>query len=99
MVIDPLLLPLIHHSDMPPEKRSATLDESVIDESYSVEPEEAYETAREVARTEGILVGESSGAAIFIAKQLALKPENEGKRIVAIAVDTGLRYLSTKLFG
>ena len=92
----PIITGVHRYSDMPPEKRSATLDESVIDESYSVEPEEAYETAREVARTEGILVGESSGAAIFIAKQLALKPENEGKRIVAIAVDTGLRYLSTK---
>ncbi len=86
------------YTDVPKERRSLTLDESVIDEVYSVEPEDAFKTVREVARTEGILVGQSSGAAIYVAGQLAQKAENAGKRIVVIAVDTGLRYLSTSLF-
>lgn len=70
----------------------------VIDEVLEVETEEAYQVAREIAQTDGILVGTSSGAAIWAAAQLAKRPENKGKRIVALLPDTGLRYLSTDLF-
>lgn len=76
----------------------ANLDREIYDEKLDVETVEAYRAAREVARTDGILVGTSSGAAIYAAAKLAKRPENEGKTIVAIAPDTGLRYLSTNLF-
>ncbi|MCD8219703.1 MAG: hypothetical protein LUC50_05030 [Ruminococcus sp.] len=59
---------------------------------------QAYEAVREVARTDGILIGASSGAAIYTATKLAEKLENAGKTIVVILPDTGLRYLSTHLF-
>ena len=76
----------------------ANLDRKVYDDWYEVHTNQAYEAAREVAKTEGILVGASSGAAIYIATKLAKKPENAGKTIVAVLPDTGLRYLSTHLF-
>lgn len=96
---DPIEIQGIHRfSDVAKKRKPETLDTGVIDELYSVEPQDAFETAREVARTEGILIGASSGAAIYVAKELAGKEENRGKRIVAVAVDTGLRYLSTSLF-
>ncbi|MCR5609282.1 MAG: cysteine synthase family protein [Lachnospiraceae bacterium] len=76
----------------------ATLDRHIYDEYVAVEALDAYETARQVAKTDGILIGESSGAAIFAAKQIAAKEENQGKNIVVILPDTGLRYLSTGLF-
>lgn len=63
-----------------------------------METSQAYEVAREIAKTDGLLVGTSSGGAIWAATQLAKRPENKGKRIVAILPDTGLRYLSTDLF-
>lgn len=63
-----------------------------------VETEEAYKAARTVAQTDGVLVGTSSGAALFVATTLAKRPENKGKRIVVLFPDTGLRYLSTDLF-
>jgi len=69
-----------------------------IDEVLEVETEEAYKAARTVAQTDGVLVGTSSGAALFVATTLAKRPENKGKRIVVLFPDTGLRYLSTDLF-
>lgn len=74
------------------------LDTSVIDEIIPVKNETAFGAAREVARTEGLLVGISSGAALAAATQLALRPENAGKTIVVLLPDTGERYLSTALF-
>jgi len=75
-----------------------TLDRHIYDEYIAVEALDAYQAARDVARTDGILVGESSGAALFAARQLAEREENQGKNIVVIFPDTGLRYLSTGLF-
>ena len=76
----------------------AVLDTTLIDEIMPIEAEDAFAAARELARTEGILVGISSGAAAYAAMQLACKPENAGKRIVVILVDSGERYLSTRMF-
>ncbi len=75
-----------------------TLDTAVYDEIIAVEDDAAFEAGRAIARTEGILVGISSGAAISAATELAKRPENAGKTIVAILPDTGERYLSTALF-
>lgn len=75
-----------------------TLDASVYDEVISVADEDAFETGRELAAKEGLLVGISSGAAVWAAGQLAQRPENKGKTIVAILPDTGERYLSTAMF-
>ena len=75
-----------------------TLDTSVYDEVISVADEDAFETGRELAAKEGLLVGISSGAAVWAASQLAQRPENKGKTIVAILPDTGERYLSTAMF-
>ncbi|SBV97464.1 cysteine synthase A, O-acetylserine sulfhydrolase A subunit [uncultured Eubacteriales bacterium] len=74
------------------------LDTGIIDEIFKVRDEEAFETAQELSRTEGLLVGISSGAAAFAATQLARRKENRGKTIVALLPDTGERYLSTALF-
>ena len=75
-----------------------TLDLSVIDETLTVTDDEAYLTARELAQTDGLLVGISSGAAICVAKKIALRPENYGKTITVILPDTGERYLSSGVF-
>ena len=75
-----------------------TLDKDVIDEIITVTEEEAYKTGRELASQEGLLVGISSGAALFAAKVLANRIENIGKNIVVILPDTGERYLSTPMF-
>lgn len=74
------------------------LNTSVYDEIITVENEDAFKTGREIARSEGILVGISSGAAAFAAIKLAKRPENSGKTIVVLLPDTGDRYLSTALF-
>lgn len=73
-------------------------DSSVIDDVLTVDNDEAMETARELARLEGIVVGISAGAAACAAKKLASRPEAEGKRVVVILPDTGERYISTPLF-
>lgn len=70
----------------------------IIDEVMQVENDDAFEAARAVAKSDGLLVGISAGAAIHAAVQLAKRPENEGKRIVVLLPDTGERYLSTALF-
>ncbi len=74
------------------------LNISIIDEIIAVTNEDALRTGRKLAKTEGLIVGISSGAAIYAALQLALREENRGKRIVAILPDTGERYLSTLLY-
>lgn len=73
-------------------------DRAVVDEILTVTTEEALALAREMARTEGVLVGISSGAALAAAEKLARRPENAGKTIVALLPDTGERYISTALF-
>jgi cysteine synthase A len=83
---------------VPPEIVPANLDRSVYDEKLDIETSEAYEAARELAKSDGILVGTSSGAALAAAAKLAKRLENKGKKIVVIFPDTGLRYLSTNLF-
>ena len=74
------------------------LDTQVYDEIIPVENDDAFATSRAVGHKEGVLVGISSGAAVWAALQLAKRPENEGKTIVALLADTGERYLSTALF-
>ena len=75
-----------------------TLNTGVYDEIIKVDNEDAFVTGREVAEEEGLLVGISSGAALWAATQLAKRPENKGKNIVVLLPDTGERYLSTALF-
>ena len=75
-----------------------TLNTEIYDEVIAVSNEDAYETGRNIARKEGVLVGISSGAAVWAAIQLAKRPENKGKTIVALLPDTGERYLSTPMF-
>lgn len=74
------------------------LDTKLIDEVIRVTDEEAFRAGRQLIETEGLMAGISSGAAVHAAMQLALRPENKGKRIVVLLPDTGERYLSTKLF-
>ena len=75
-----------------------TLNTEIYDEIIAVTNEDAFETGRAIARSEGVLVGISSGAAVYAAIQLAKRPENKGKTIVALLPDTGERYLSTPMF-
>ena len=75
-----------------------TLDTGIYDEIIAVDNEDAFETGRTLARKEGLLVGISSGAAVWAATELAKRPENRGKIIVALLPDTGERYLSTPMF-
>lgn len=74
------------------------LNVGILDEIVTVENEAAFETARRVAKTDGVLVGISSGAALYAALQVAKRPENKGKKIVVLLPDSGERYLSTELF-
>lgn len=73
-------------------------NKGIIDEIFKVKNEEAFETSRKLSKSEGLLVGISSGAAAFAATQIAKRPENKGKTIVVLLPDTGERYLSTALF-
>ena len=75
-----------------------TYDAEVIDEVFDVENDAAVRTGREIAQQEGLLVGISAGAALYAASQIALRPENTGKKIVVLLPDTGERYLSTILY-
>ncbi|WP_419485037.1 PLP-dependent cysteine synthase family protein, partial [Barnesiella intestinihominis] len=75
-----------------------TFDASVVDQIIPVSNDDAIRTSRELTATEGLLVGISSGAAVFAATQLAQLPENKGKTIVVLLPDTGERYLSTVLY-
>lgn len=77
----------------------ATLDTSVYDEIITVDNDVPFPTAKELGKTDGVLVGISGGAALWAATQVALRPENEGKTIVAILPDSADRYYSTPLFG
>jgi cysteine synthase A len=74
------------------------LNTDIIDEVIKVDDDDAFATSKELAMTEGLLVGISAGANVFIAKQIAARPENKGKTIVTILCDTGERYLSTSLY-
>lgn len=75
-----------------------TLNTDIYDEIITASTDDAFEAAKLLAKSEGVLVGISSGAALFAAKELALRPGNENKRIVVLLADTGDRYLSTSLF-
>ena len=74
------------------------LNLGIVDEIYKVKNDDAFETSRKLAKSEGLLVGISSGAAAFAATQIAKRPENKGKNIVVLLPDTGERYLSTPLY-
>jgi len=75
-----------------------TLDTSVYDEIITVENEDAFKLGKEIVKSEGVLVGISSGAALWAATEIAKRPENAGKNIVVLLPDTGDRYFSTALF-
>lgn len=83
---------------IPKEFVPSNLDPAYYDECFPVETQQAYEAARKVAKTDGILIGASSGAILYATEQIAKREENKGKTIVAIFPDTGLRYLSTNLY-
>ncbi len=96
---EPLDITGVHAFEgIPPERIPATMDLSIYDEKIEVETNEAYFASRKVARTDGILVGTSSGAAIHAATLVAKRPVNKGKNIIVVLPDTGLRYLTTPLF-
>jgi cysteine synthase A len=76
----------------------AILNRDIIDEIFKVKNEDAFTAARELSKKEGLLVGISSGAAVYAAAQIAKRPENKGKTVVVLLPDTGERYLSTELF-
>ena len=105
--MEPAGSPVLHKGTPGPHKSQGigagfvppVLDTGVYDEVISVTDEDAFATGRELGRTEGLLAGISSGAALWAAIQLAKRPENQGKRIVVLLPDTGDRYLSTPLFG
>lgn len=106
VVVEPADSPMLSEGRSGPHKIQgigagfvpAVLNTSVYDEIITVKNEDAFAAAREVAAVEGLLVGISSGAALWAATELAKRPENAGKRIVVVLPDTGERYLSTALF-
>ena len=106
VAVEPASSPLITTGKAGPHKIQGiganfipkTYDASVVDEVLTVENDDAIRSGRRLAQEDGLLVGISSGAAAYAALQLALRPENKGKRIVALLPDTGERYLSTVLY-
>ena len=106
VAVEPLSSPVLNGGKSGPHKIQGigagfvpkTYDGSLIDEVFDVENDDAIRTGREIARQEGLLVGISAGAALFAASELAKRPENKGKTIVALLPDTGERYLSTVLY-
>ena len=106
VAVEPFSSPLLTQGTAGPHKIQGigagfvpeTLDTSVYDEVIAVTNEDAFSTGKELARTDGVLTGISSGAALWAATQVARRPENEGKTIVVLLPDTGDRYLSTPLF-
>ena len=102
---DKILTGIHNFTDVPFErvppslKTENSLKEGIYDEVFVGDPKGAFQAARDVAKTDGVLVGNSSGATLWGATQIAKRPEFEGKDIVVIFPDTGLRYLSTELFG
>ncbi len=107
IAVEPAASPLLSQGKIGPHKIQGIganfvpeiLDRSLIDEIIPVEDDDAYALCREVAKIEGLLVGISSGAALWAAREVARRPENQGKRIVVILPDTGERYLSVNLYG
>ena len=106
VAVEPATSPVLSKGEAGPHKIQGigagfvpdTLNTDIYDEIIPVENEDAFELGREIARTEGILVGISSGAALKAATELAKRPENKGKTIVVLFPDTGDRYLSTPMF-
>ena len=106
VAVEPVTSPVLSKGQAGPHKIQGigagfvpdVLDTQVYDEIIPVENDDAFATGRAVGHKEGVLVGISSGAAVWAALQLAKRPENEGKTIVALLADTGERYLSTALF-
>ncbi|HBN39237.1 MAG TPA: cysteine synthase A, partial [Ruminococcaceae bacterium] len=106
VAVEPATSPVLSKGEAGPHKIQgigagfvpATLNTEIYDEIIAVENKDAFATGRAFAKAEGVLVGISSGAALWAAKELANRPENKGKTIVALLPDTGDRYLSTPLF-
>ena len=106
IAVEPASSPVLSKGESGPHKIQGigagfvpdTLDTDVYDEIIAVENDDAFKTGKEIARAEGFLVGISSGAAVWAATELAKRPENKGKTIVALLPDTGDGYLSTPLF-
>lgn len=107
IAVEPAASPLLSQGKIGPHKIQGIganfvpeiLDRSLIDEIIPVADDDAYALCREVAKLEGLLVGISSGAALWAAREVARRPENQGKGIVVILPDTGERYLSVNLYG
>ena len=106
IAVEPASSPVLSKGESGPHKIQGigagfvpkTLDTDIYDEIITVENDNAFKTGKEIARTEGFLVGISSGAAVWAASELAKRPENKEKNIVVILPDTGDRYLSTPMF-
>lgn len=106
VAVEPASSPVLSKGESGPHKIQGigagfvpdTLDTDIYDEIITVENDDAFKKGKEIARAEGFLVGISSGAAVWAATELAKRPENKGKTIVALLPDTGDRYLSTPLF-
>ncbi len=106
VAVEPLSSPVLSEGTAGPHKIQGigagfvpeTLNTKIYDEIITVSNEDAFETGKSIVRNDGVLVGISSGAAVWAAIQLAKRPENKGKTIVALLPDTGERYLSTPMF-